>query len=58
MSRIGRSQLVHGSVPLLEDIDDKLNAVSVADVRRVIDRVLTTPRVVAAVGPFREDDFS
>jgi predicted Zn-dependent peptidase len=58
MSRIGRSQLVHGSVPLLEDIDDKLNAVSVADVRRVIDRVLTAPRVVAAVGPFREDDFS
>jgi predicted Zn-dependent peptidase len=58
MSRIGRSQLVHGSVPLLEDIEDKLNAVSVADVRRVIDRVLTTPRVVAAVGPFREDDFS
>jgi predicted Zn-dependent peptidase len=58
MSRIGRSQLVHGSVPPLDQIEERLNDVTRADVDRVIARVLGGPRVVAAVGPFTEDDFS
>jgi predicted Zn-dependent peptidase len=58
MSRIGRSQLVHGTIPSLDQVDDQLSAVTIDDVARVIDRVLTSPRVVAAVGPFREGDFS
>ena len=58
MSRLGRSQLVHGSVPPLDQIEERLNDVSRSDVDRVIARVLGGPRVVAAVGPFTEDDFS
>jgi predicted Zn-dependent peptidase len=58
MSRLGRSQLVHGSVPPLDEVDDLLNAVTLDDVDRVIARVLAGPRVVAAVGPFGEEDFS
>ncbi|MDQ1393681.1 MAG: hypothetical protein QOF30_2658 [Acidimicrobiaceae bacterium] len=58
MSRLGRSQLVHGAVPPLDQVDDLLNAVTLDDVERVIARVLAGPRVVAAVGPFGEEDFS
>ena len=57
MSRIGRSQLVHGRVPLLDQVEASLNAVTLDDVNRVIARVLSGPRVLAAVGPFGEDDF-
>jgi len=58
MSRVGRGQLVHGSVPTLEQVDEHLSAVTQVDVDRVIERVLGGPRVVAAVGPFTEQDFS
>jgi predicted Zn-dependent peptidase len=58
MSRLGRSQLVHGAVPPLELLDERLSAVSLADVDRVTARVLGSPRVVAAVGPFAEGDFT
>jgi predicted Zn-dependent peptidase len=39
-------------------MQERLDAVSLQDVDRVIARVLGGPRVVAAVGPFSEDDFS
>jgi predicted Zn-dependent peptidase len=58
MSRVGRGQLVHGSVPSIDQMQERLDAVSLQDVDRVIARVLGGPRVVAAVGPFSEDDFS
>ncbi len=58
MSRLGRSQLVHGSVPPLDQLDERLQAVSRDDVSRVIGRVLGGTRVVAAVGPFTEADFT
>lgn len=58
MSRIGRGQLIHGWVPQLDEIDARLTAVTKEDVNRVVERVLTGTRVVAAVGPFLEDDFS
>jgi predicted Zn-dependent peptidase len=58
MSRLGRSQLVHGTVPPLDQLEERLGAVTRADVNRVIGRVLGGTRVVAAVGPFGEDAFS
>ena len=58
MSRVGRSQLIHGHVPTLQSMEERLDAVTLDDVGAVIDRVLQGPRVVAAVGPFDEDEFS
>ncbi|MCA1691810.1 MAG: insulinase family protein [Actinobacteria bacterium] len=58
MSRIGRSQLVHGEVMSLDELVERTAAVSAADVRRVIERVVAGPRTLAVVGPFSEDAFS
>ncbi|MDP9074536.1 MAG: insulinase family protein [Actinomycetota bacterium] len=56
MSRLGRSQLVHGQVPQLKELDERLGSVTLADVDRVIAKVLSGTRVLAAVGPFGEGD--
>ena len=58
MSRIGRSQLVHGSVMTLEELVERTEAVTAEDVRRVFEKVVGGPRTLAVVGPFQEDDFS
>jgi predicted Zn-dependent peptidase len=57
MSRIGRSQLVHGEVLTVDEVVGRVEAVTLDDVRRVAERVLGGPRVMAVVGPFQEDDF-
>ena len=51
MSRIGRSQLVHGEVPSVEEILDRVEAVTVDDARAVAGRVLGGTRSLALVGP-------
>ena len=58
MSRIGRSQLVHGEVLSLDELVERTAAVSAADVRRVIERVVSGPRTLAVVGPFDEEAFA
>ena len=58
MSRIGRSQLVHGEVMSLEELVQRTAAVTAADVRRVIERVIAGPRTLAVVGPFDEEAFA
>ena len=51
MSRIGRSQLVHGEVPTVEEILDRVDAVTLDDARAVAARVLGGTRSLALVGP-------
>jgi predicted Zn-dependent peptidase len=58
MSRIGRSQLVHRSVMTLDELVARTEAVSAADVRRVIENVVGGPRTLAVVGPFDEEAFA
>ena len=58
MSRIGRSQLVHGGVLSIEELVERTQAVGRDDVRRVVERVLAGERTLAVVGPFSEDDFA
>jgi predicted Zn-dependent peptidase len=52
MSRIGRSQLISGQVLTVEELDARLDAVTMDDVNEVISLVIGAPRVTAAVGPF------
>jgi predicted Zn-dependent peptidase len=52
MSRIGHSQLVHGRVLGLEEIEGRLTALNLDHVNKVAARWLSEPRTVACVGPF------
>jgi predicted Zn-dependent peptidase len=58
MSRIGRSQLVHGRVLTFDEVVAAIEAVTVDDVGRVAADVLNRPRVLAVVGPFADDAFA
>ncbi len=52
MHRIGHSELTLGETPSVDELIDRVRAVTPDDVARVIDRVVTgSPRVLAAVGP-------
>lgn len=58
MSRIGRSQLVHGKVPTFDEVIAEIEAVTLDDVARVVHNVLGNERVLAVVGPFEDRDFA
>ena len=51
MTRLGRMLLSTGTVLSIDEQLERLHAVTVDDVDRVLRSVLTTPRAVAAVGP-------
>jgi predicted Zn-dependent peptidase len=51
MSRIGHSQLVHGRVLTLEEVEERLASMAVDHVNEVAARWLSRPRTVACVGP-------
>ena len=59
MRRLGRSELVEGEIPTLDSVIARIDAVTVDDARRVIDRVFTdAARTLAVVGPHDEDEFA
>ena len=58
MSRIGRSQLLHGEVLSVEEIAARIESVTLEQVGEVAARVLGAPRTLAVVGPFDQSDFS
>ena len=57
MSRIGRSQLLHGSVLTVDELAARLDAVSAEEVSEVARRTFGRGRVLAVVGPFDEGAF-
>ena len=59
MRRIGRSELVEGEIPSIDELIARIDAVTPDDVARVVKRVIDgAPRSLAVVGPFDEGDFS
>jgi predicted Zn-dependent peptidase len=55
MSRLGRSELVHGEVLTVDELLEKVDAVTVADVERVAKRIFANGgAVLASVGPVSE----
>jgi predicted Zn-dependent peptidase len=58
MRRIGRSELVEGDIPSLEEIVRRIEGVTRDDIARAIDRVIgSEPRALAVVGPHQVSDF-
>jgi predicted Zn-dependent peptidase len=59
MRRLGRSELVEGEIPSLEELIARVDAVTTDDVARVIDRVFAdAPRSLAVVGPHSSAEFA
>lgn len=59
MSRIGKAELVYGELLSVDDIIDRIGAVTLDDVASVAQDLLAAPPTLAVVGPFDEDrDFS
>ncbi len=59
MHRLGRSELTTNEVPTVDELVAEIEAVTVEDADRVIQRVFAAaPRVLAVVGPFDPDDFA
>jgi len=58
MRRLGRSELVEGDIPSLDELIARVEAVTPTDVARVIDRVFAgAPRTLAVVGPHSASEF-
>jgi len=58
MHRIGRSQLLHGHIPTVDEVAASLASVTLDDLRRVGARLLERPRTLAVVGPFRTEQVA
>ena len=58
MGRLGRSLVQRDEITPIDEHVARLRRVTVDDVSRVLDAVLTGPRVLAAVGPFEADALS
>jgi len=57
MTRIGKSELVYGDVLGLDQLLERIDAVTPADVVGVADELLHRPRCLTVVGPFAAHDF-
>jgi predicted Zn-dependent peptidase len=59
MHRLGRSELTTNEVPSVDELVAEIDAITVEDAQRVIQRVFADePRVLAVVGPFDPEDFA
>jgi predicted Zn-dependent peptidase len=56
MGRLGGNMTVRDEVTSIETHLDRIRAVTIDDVFRVLQRVFRSPRTVAAVGPFDGDE--
>jgi predicted Zn-dependent peptidase len=58
MRRLGRSELIEGDIPSLEELVARVDAVTPDDVARVVDGVFAdAPRTLAVVGPHSPSEF-
>jgi len=57
MTRIGKSEIAYGDVIGVDELLHRIDAVTVADVTAVAERVLSRPRCLTVVGPFGAHEF-
>ncbi|MDM8085761.1 pitrilysin family protein [Cellulomonas cellasea] len=53
MSRLGKSELVHGELLSLDETLDRIRAVTAADVQELAAELAARPRSMVRIGPFR-----
>jgi len=57
MSRLAKSEIAHGEVITLDEVIERIDAVTSEDALRVADDVLSRPRSLTVVGPFEDGAF-
>ncbi|BAL92173.1 putative M16-family peptidase [Actinoplanes missouriensis 431] len=57
MSRLAKSELLHGDMMGVDELLARVDAVTVAEVNKVAAELFSGERSLAVVGPFGEDDF-
>jgi len=57
MNRIGKSEIAHGEILTVDQVIERVDAVTVEDAQEVAADVLARPRSLAVIGPFDEDAF-
>jgi predicted Zn-dependent peptidase len=57
MSRVGSSLLLHGHVLDVDELLDRVDAVTVEDVASVAAALAAEPRTLSVVGPFDRHHF-
>jgi predicted Zn-dependent peptidase len=58
MSRIGKSELMHGELLSVDEVLARVDAVTLDDVRGVAAELLTRPLILGVIGPFDDHDFA
>ncbi len=58
MSRLGKAELVYGELLTVDDVLERIAAVTLDDVRAVASEVLATQPTLAVIGPFEDDAFA
>ena len=58
MNRIGKSEIAHGEILTVDQVIERVDAVTVDDAQAVAADVLARPRSLAVIGPFDEDAFA
>lgn len=58
MSRIGKSELMHGELLSVDEVLARVNAVTREDVRGVAADLLARPLALGVIGPFDDHDFT
>jgi predicted Zn-dependent peptidase len=57
MNRLGKSEIAHGEVISLDEVLERIEAVTADDTREVAADVLRRPRSLTVIGPFDEGAF-
>jgi predicted Zn-dependent peptidase len=57
MNRLGKSEIAHGEVITLDEVLERIDAVTSDDAREIAEEVLTRPRSLTVVGPFDDGTF-
>jgi predicted Zn-dependent peptidase len=57
MNRLGKSEIAHGEVITLDEVLDRIDAVTAEDAREVAEEVLSRPLSLTVIGPFDDGVF-
>jgi predicted Zn-dependent peptidase len=57
MTRLGKNEVTGGEILSMDEVVERVDSLTAADVRRVAEEVLSAEKVLAVIGPFSEGDL-